>query len=138
MSVNSELFDILLLRTTPQYHAAEVMRRAMSAAAMASSPETSQPYASIRLMIGTWETIANRVRGNAELTVPFYENNPVGHMWNALSPAIKIIRGEFKARSGTYYAAQFEKLNRSYKAWLKTKPAGYRTAALQGLNAQFG
>jgi hypothetical protein len=89
-------------------------------------------------MIGTWETIAHRVRGNAALTVPFYESNPVGHMWDALSPAIKIVKSEFKGKGKNLYALEFSKLNRSYRIWLSSKPVSYQTAALQGINAQFG
>lgn len=140
MSVSSELFDILLLRSSPEYHAAEVLRRQVGGAAvMAASGPTTAEYAAVRLLIGTWETIAIQVRGNAALKVPFYETNPVGHMWDALSPGVKTIRGKsFKGRAGIYYAREFDSLNRAYRRWLQDKPAAYQTAALQGINAQFG
>lgn len=139
MSVNSELFDILLLRSSPEYHAAEVLRRQIGADVMASSGPNTAEYAAVRLLVGTWETIAVRVRGDEALKVPFYETNPVGHMWDALAPGIKIIRAKsFKGRGAVYYASQFGSLNRAYRRWLSTKPADYRTAALQGINAQFG
>lgn len=138
MSVSSELFEILLLRSNPQYYAAEVRRRQIGSAAMASAGTSTLEYAGVRLLIGTWETIALRVKGNAALKVPFYETNPVGHMWQALLPGIKVIRGEFKGRVGLLFASEFQGLNRSYMTWLGSKPADYRTAAMQGINAQFG
>jgi hypothetical protein len=138
MTISEELSEILQLRLKPEYQAAEAIRRVMGAAAMAASTPTSPQYAAVRLMIGTWETIAIRVRGNDPLKVPFYQNNPVGYMWSQLSPGIKVIRGEFKARSRHYYAMQFDRLNRAYMKWLKSQPPAYRTAALEGINAQFG
>ena len=89
-------------------------------------------------MVGTWETIAIRVRSNDELKVPFYQTNPVGFMWDKLSPGIKVVRGEFKIRAASLYAHEFELLNRAYRKWLNALPLSYRTAALQGINAQFG
>jgi hypothetical protein len=138
MSVSSDLFDILLLRSNPQYYAAEVRRRQIGADAMASAGSSTLEYAGVRLLIGTWETIALRVKGNAALKVPFYETNPVGHMWEALWPGIKVIRGGFKGRVGLLYAHEFQALNRAYVRWLADKPVAYRTAAMQGINAQFG
>jgi hypothetical protein len=75
--INAALLDILQLRMSPEYHAAEVMRREKGAARMASFPESSPEHAAVRLLIGTWEGIAIRVRANPELRVPFYESNPV-------------------------------------------------------------
>lgn len=89
-------------------------------------------------MVGTWETIAIRVRANDALKVPFYQTNPVGFMWDKLLPGIKIVRGEFTGRAGATYAREFELLNRAYRKWLKSLPASYRSAAMQGINAQFG
>jgi hypothetical protein len=142
MTVNSELFEIHLLRSSVPYHAAEVLRRQTigGAAAMAAAGETTQEYAAVRLLVSTWETIALRVKGNTALKIPFCENNPVGHMWDALWPGIKIIRGNaFRTKAaGTYYAREFQLLNGTYRRWLNTKPASYQTAALEGINAQFG
>jgi hypothetical protein len=139
MSVNSELFDILLLRTSPQYHAAEVMRRQLGADTMAASPQNSDAYAAVRLLIGTWEVIAKRVKGNGELRIAFYDTNPVGHMWNALEPGISIIRTrDFKGKASKHYAEEFQRLNRHYGTWLKKQPQSYRSAAMDGIAAQFG
>jgi hypothetical protein len=84
------------------------------------------------------------VLADEALKVPFYETNPVGHMWNALEPAIKIIQKGSGTGTGTVrglkggYAKDFKALNKKYVAWLKKQPATYRTAALQGISAQFG
>ena len=146
--INSMLASIQLLRTSPAYHAAEVMRRERGEVSMANSPEGSEAYAAIRLLIGTWEGIAVRVRTNAPLKIPFYKENPVGHMWSALEPAIGIIRkakittkvkGKTKTLSfGSRYAGQFKLLNDEYMGWLALQPADYRSAALGGIHAHFG
>lgn len=146
--INSMLFDILMLRISPAYHAAEVMRRDRGEVAMANSPEGSEAYAAIRLLIGTWEGIAIRVRANEPVKIPFYKENPVGHMWNALEPAIAIIQKEkievrVKGKTkivtfGKRYAGQFKLLNDAYMGWLALQPADYQTAHLGGINAQFG
>ena len=139
-TVTDELNAILAMRTAPEYRAAERLRRYVTAEVMARCPESSEEYPAIRLLIGTWETIAVRVQGNAPLKTPFFQANPVGHMWDALAPAIKVIRGSLKGQTSTkrFYAANFEKLNKAYRTWLASQPASYRSAALQGINAQFG
>lgn len=145
--INAALLDILQLRMSPEYHAAEVLRRDKTAKIMASFPESSPEHAAVRLLIGTWEGIAIRVRANEALKEPFYLENPVGHMWNALEPGIKVIRegfvgkGGFKARLKirNLYASNFRWLNGAYDTWLDERgDPQYRTAALQGINAQFG
>ena len=137
-TVSEELAAILQMRLGPDYQAAESIRQSLGAEAMALSPPSTPPYAGIRLMVGTWDAISLRVQANDALKVPFYQNNPVGFMWLQLLPGIKVIRGEFKRQAQHYYAKQFENLDRAYMRWLKKQPAAYRTAALQGINAQFG
>jgi hypothetical protein len=138
MTIASELNEILQMRLSPAYQAAEAVRQAIGAAQMASSPPSTAPYGALRLMVGTWDTIAIRVRGNSALKVPFFQTNPVGFMWDKLLPGIKVVRGEFKGRAKANYAREFESLNRSYRKWLKSLPASYQSAAMQGINAQFG
>jgi hypothetical protein len=138
MTISSELSEILALRLSQAYQDAEAIRQQLGAEKMATYPATSAQYGALRLLIGTWENIAIRVRGNDPLKVPFYETNPVGYMWNKLSPGIAGVRSEFPRRSGNLYAHQFYLLNRAYTTWLKSQPVIYRTAALQGINAQFG
>jgi hypothetical protein len=142
--IRAALFNISMMRIATAYHAAEVMRRDKGEIAMAMSPPNSEAYGKIRLLINTWDTIAGHVLGNQALLEQFYLKTPVGHMWNALEPAIKIIQkgtgkgaGAAKGmKSG--YAKDFKTLNKKYTAWLKKQPAAYRTAALEGMNAQFG
>jgi hypothetical protein len=138
MTIASELSEILQLRLSPAYQAAEAIRQSIGAAAMASSPPSTPQYGALRLMVGTWETIAIRVRANDALKVPFYQTNPVGFMWHKLLPGIIVVRDEFTARAAFVYAREFQLLNRAYRKWLKSLPASYQTAALQGINAQFG
>jgi hypothetical protein len=162
MLTNSDLFDILLLRSGVAYHAAEVKRRELSvgggdgAAIMASSPSGTEQYAQVRLLIGTWDTIASRVGSDDEdpLLEQFYKDNPVGHMWDALWPAIKIIRQKEFARPKkkskskkvkpkskmlqSKYASRFQALNGAYRDWLDEQGADYKSNALAGINAQFG
>lgn len=138
MSITDDLNAILELRLSSNYQAAELLRQQIGAMQMATYPPSSAQHAGIRLMIGTWETIAIRVLPNNPLKVPFYQNNPVNYMWVRLLPGIKVIRGGFKIRSRNLYASNFEKLNRAYMTWLNAQPPIYRTAALEGINAQFG
>lgn len=138
MTISSELFEIHQLRLSPSYQAAEAIWQSIGAKAMASSPTSTPQYGALRLMVGTWETIAIRVRSNDALKVPFYQTNPVGFMWDKLLPGIKGVRGEFKSSAAPSYAHEFELLNRAYGNWLKGLPAAYRTAALGGIHALFG
>jgi hypothetical protein len=138
MTIATELSEILALRLSPAYQAAERIRQEIGAEQMATYPPASAQYAGLRLMVGTWETIAMRVRANDDLKVPFYQNNPVNFMWMRLLPGISIVRGSFKIRSRALYAANFEKLNRGYMTWLKKQAPIYRSAALDGISAQFG
>lgn len=139
MTVATELSEILAMRTSSAYQAAERIRQSIGAERMATYPPASNEYAGLRLMVGTWETIAVKVRGDDALKIPFYQNNPVNYMWVQLLPGIKAVRKEFKRKSaGAQYAANFAKLNRAYMSWLKHQPAAYQTAALEGINAQFG
>ena len=135
--IHAAMFNIAMMRSGTAYHAAEVMRRDKGETAMATSPPNSEAYGKIRLLINTWDTIAVQVLANDALQVPFYMKNPVGHMWNALEPAIKIIQkgsgtgtGAVKGLKGGY-AKDFKALNKKYVAWLKKQPAAYRTSALQ-------
>jgi phosphoribosylformimino-5-aminoimidazole carboxamide ribonucleotide (ProFAR) isomerase len=69
-------------------------------------------------------------------------------MWQALAPAIEIIRGRtvtvtkgkrrITRKLGRLYARQFQSLNDEYMAWLSGKPADHQTAALGGIQALFG
>ena len=110
---------------------------------MAEYPPGSAEYAAVRLLIGTWETMAHRVRTNDPLKVPFYQISPVGYMWINLSPGIVVIRKEIakttrKKAAALLYAREFELLKNSYRIWLNNQLPMYQTAALNGINALFG
>lgn len=131
------LLDVLAIRSGVAYQDAERLRRRVgSSRIMALSPMTSEDYAAARLLIGTWDSIAARVRAGDIPRVPFFQTSPVSHMWDALKDAIKVIR---KRSKGPRYARDFQWLHATFAAWLRT-PAGrkYRTAAKQGINAHFG
>ena len=102
---------------------------------MASCPPTSEEYAAIRLLVATWDAIAARVRAGDIPVDPFFETNPVSHMWEALVSAINIIKGTTPG-----YADNFRWLYKRYKKWLdqSDKSRRYRTAARVGMNSGFG
>src|SRR4029078_6291907 len=92
VEINVALMQILTLRSAPAYHAAEVMRRSVGEVGVANSRPGTAQHSNIRLLIGTWETIATRVLANDDLKIPFYDSNPAGHMWLAPETATEIPR----------------------------------------------
>jgi hypothetical protein len=134
---SSALLDVLALRSGTAYREAERLRRRIgSSRDMAMSSMTSDEYAAVRLLIGTWDSIAARVRAGDIPMDPFFESNPVIHMWDALSDAITVIKRRSK---GPKYAENFKWLCKKCRAWLKKpKNRKYRTASVQGINAHFG
>jgi hypothetical protein len=125
------------MRSDSNYHAAEVMRRDLGGAeAMVVGPQsTDQGKAAAQLLIVTWESIAVLLRG-VRTKDKIYEFTPICHMYTALEPAIKQFRKEVPE-----FAAEFEKLNADYHAWLKKKKKSgdYVSAACGGLlHARFG
>jgi hypothetical protein len=131
------LLEVVALRNGTEYQEAERLRRRIgSSKAMAESLTTSDEYAAVRLLIGTWDSIAKRVRAGDIQEGPFFESNPVQHMWDALQGGIVVIR---KRSKGPRYAEDFQWLVRKLRGWLK-KPANrkFRTASVEGINAHFG
>lgn len=130
------LLAIETLRSNPEYHAAEVLRRRTTggSAAMAAAPEGSAERSAILLLIGTWESIAVLMDGLKKRD-KIFEVTPVCHMWRELEAAIQILRRYF-----TGYAENFEDLYKAYEAWLKKqkKDAKYVSAACAGMYARFG
>ena len=103
---------------------------------MARAAVASEEYAAVRLLIGTWDSIATRVLAGDIPMIPFFQSNPVSHMWDALKDGIYEIRERSK---GPTYATDFEALFNAFDDWLKTKDGKkYKTAAAQGINAHFG
>jgi hypothetical protein len=133
---NELLLGIELMRSNSDYYAAEVMRRDVGGArSLVESGSTSEGQAAARLLIVTWESIAVLLRG-VRAKDKIYEVTPICHMYDALEPAIKYFR-----QDAPEFAAEFEKLNADYRAWLKKKKksGAYVSAACGGLlHARFG
>jgi hypothetical protein len=136
MDQNELLLGIEGMRSDSNYYAAEVMRRDLGGAeAMVSPQSTKEGKAAAQLLIVTWEAIAVLLRG-VRTKDKIYEVTPICHMNDALEPAIKYFRKEVPE-----FAAEFEKLNADYRAWLKKKKksGAYVSAACGGLlHARFG
>ena len=136
MDQNELLLGIEGMRSDSNYYAAEVMRRDLGGAeAMVSPQSTKEGKAAAQLLIVTWEAIAVLLRG-VRTKDKIYEVTPICHMYDALEPAIKYFRKEVPE-----FAAEFEKLNADYRAWLKKKKKSgdYVSAACGGLlHARFG
>jgi hypothetical protein len=136
MDQNELLLGIERMRSDSNYYAAEVMRRDLGGAEALVGPEsTKERKAAAQLLIVTWEAIAVLIRG-VKTKDKIYEVTPICHMYKALEPAIKHFRKEVPE-----FAAEFEKLNADYHAWLKKKKKSgdYVSAACGGLlHARFG
>jgi hypothetical protein len=130
------LLAIEMLRSNPEYHVAEVLRRqtAGGAAAMAAAAEGSAQRSAVLLLIGTWESIAVLADGLKKRD-KIFTVTPVCHMWRELKPAVQALRQYFPR-----YAENFEDLNEAHEAWLKKqkKDAKYVSAVCGGLYARFG
>ncbi len=123
---------IMELRSTPAYQTAEAQRQTDGSGTMASGSASQQQ--AIRLMIQTWESIANLVMAIDRIgREAVFGTTPIGYMYDALEAGILIIR-----QNDPGYASMFEQLDQAYSAWLSSKPADYQSRAAQGLNANFG
>ena len=105
---------------------------------MAKKDKGSREYASIWLLVSTWERIAIFAK---EFSKPqrqkFFRCAPVGLMWKQLEPGIKAIRADRDV--GDTFAKEFEDLANLYDAWTKL-PDGkeFRTDSAQCVHAMFG
>lgn len=132
---SSYLLEIAALRNSPEYRAAEQTRRAKGAETLARAEDSSADYAAVRLLIGTWETIATRFAAGDIPKVEFFKALPIWYMWLALKGAVMEIR---KKPGMKQYATSFEDLAKAYKAWLDKQPADYQSGAESGVHAHFG
>lgn len=134
------VLEVVMLRSGLAYRQAEILRRKKYAGSAgvkkwAALKEDSVEYGSLRLLIGTWDSMGSQILALPPADrVPFYQTNPVGYMWELLKPAVM----EIRKKIGHDYAKNFEKLAEAYKAWLQSQPPEYQTAAQNGLSAQFG
>lgn len=136
MDQNALLLGIDRMRSDGNYYAAEVLRRNLGGAeVMVGAGATREAQAAVQLLIVTWEGIAVLLRG-VRTRDKIYDVTPICHMFDVLEPAIKHFRREVPE-----FAAEFEKLNADYRAWLKKKKKSgtYVSAACGGLlHAKFG
>lgn len=127
---------IEMLRSSPQYHAAEALRRQTrdGSAAMVTMPEGSPERGAALLLISTWESIALLANG-LQRRDRLFSVLPVCHMWRELEGAILSIRRQFAS-----YAENFEALYKANEAWFtqQRKDAQYVTAVCGDMYARFG
>ena len=132
------LLAIETLRSNPEYHAAEVLRRKTvgGSAAMAATAEGSAERSAVLLLIGTWESIAVLMKGQNKRD-KIFAVTPVCHMYRELEPGVNAVRNYFQFQE---YAKDFEELRKAHRTWLeKQKKNGkYVSAVCGGLYARFG
>lgn len=114
-----DVTNSILARTSERYQAAERVRRDHGAAWMARQHGNSAEHGAVRLLIGTWDALARSFTAAGGSPDPFFAINPFDLAWEALRPAVKILR----ETDGASFASEFEKLATRTRAWLKT-PAG--------------
>lgn len=127
------LVQVVALRQSAEYQAAERTRRQVGTLAMAQSPSSSIEYAQIRFLVDTWEWIA---RGTGMPDFPwdsFFVQNPLLYVWDNLDAAIRVFR-----KTEANYAGALEDVVGKYKQWLLKQPKKYRGAATTGVHALFG
>jgi len=127
--------QVTQLTTSTEYRKAMLLSRRQHPDNLARADKDSEEYASIRLLIGTWNAIALVCeRFNAKQRSQFFRSNPVSLVWQHLEPATTIIRGNTDAG----FASDFEELHNQYEKWTSSKDGKrYTTGQLQALNACF-
>lgn len=144
---SAALLALHQLRASPEYRAAELIRRGTTAKAMVKK-KTSKEYAAAILLIATWNTIGAAVRqvvesssatGDAFLDSyldAIFENVPVCHMYQGLNAALDQIADDW----GEDFAPDFQWLYNEYLKWLERngKDEKYRARHCKGIRAMFG
>jgi hypothetical protein len=118
-----------------EYRKAFQLMRRQGAERLARTDKSSDEYAAIRLVIGTWDRIATVANDfSAKQRQQFYRHHPIGLMWSRLETAINLIRDDIDPG----FAVEFDDLHTKYDKWTKTKAGErYRTAQQQAINACF-
>jgi hypothetical protein len=130
------LLAVWALRSGSEYRAAELLRRNLgSSKEMAVRPQTTKEYASVRLLIGTWDAIGAMVRLGDLPRDKVFETQPICPMWEALVDAVRIIRRE---KDGAGYAENFEWLFKASLIWMKKNKRKYRSGSCSGIQLLFG
>lgn len=129
------IMKIAELRSSTEYRKAYLLVRPLTATQRGSADKNSAEYAAIRLLIGTWESIAIFTKEfNATQRYGFFRCHPVLLMWQFLEPSIAEGRKSFDAK----FAMEFENLRKEYEAWIKTEDGkGFSTAQQQAICARF-
>jgi len=110
--------DLLALRTSSTYQAAERLRRRVGAANMAMAPQQNEEHAAIRLLIGVWEALCTGVRSGSIDRDLFFSVSPVAGVFDTLGEAIRLLRVQFNDNT---IGANLEYLAGQYYEWTKTK-----------------
>lgn len=132
--LNFILGKIKDLRSGAAYQAAEGTRQSKANGAYDMAIGTDAEKAQVRLMIDTWESIANLALGIGAISRnAIFGSAPIRYMWRALRPAIDKFRVNEPG-----YASRFEEVSVAYDTWLTAQGPGYTSEVDQGLNAMFG
>ncbi len=123
------------LSSSTEYRQAMLLSRRRQPENLARATKDSEEYASLRFLIGTWNTIAFVCASfNAKQRNQFFRNNPISLVWRHLEPAITIIRND----TDETFAKEFADLHEQYQKWSGSKAGErYTTAQLQAINALF-
>jgi hypothetical protein len=112
----ADVTNSILARTSERYQAAERVRRDHGAAWMARQPVKSAEQGAVRLLIGTWDALAYSYTASGSGPHPFFAINPFDLAWEALKPAVRILR----ETDGPNFAREFERVATQTRAWLNT------------------
>ncbi len=150
---NSEYLQLVMnvahLRSNPKYKEAELMRRKLGAdgaATMAKAPQSSEQYANVRLLIGTWNRIAVFAgEFSAAQKRRFFKCHPILLTWKVLKPGVEVIRSNLEQTEDVpepvtkEYGKDLEAMAAEYEKWTKTADGReYRSEARQAVCADFG
>jgi len=138
--------NIAHLRSNAKYKEAELMRRKIGSAVMAQSPQHSEEYANVRLLIGTWNRISV-FAGEFSATQKrrFFKCHPINLTWKVLKPGVDVIRQGLDQTKDVpepvskEYGKDLEALAVEYVKWTKTADGReYQSEARQAVCADFG
>jgi hypothetical protein len=137
---DAELAQIIIqltqLRSGVEYQKAFRLLRRNRPDDMANADKKSDEYAAIRLLVGTWDRIAQIVgRLSPPEQVQIFVCHPFGLMWRSLEPAIEVLRKNIDPS----FAADFEAVHRQYYDWTRTEGGhNFNTLSRQAVHACFG
>jgi hypothetical protein len=130
--------QVVQFRSGPEYRRACQSARHRTSADLANAAENSEDYAAIRLVISTWDQIAILTKGfSATQKHDFFKTQPITLVWNALQPAVSVIRDA--KGLGPTFAKDFQDLYDEYYNWATTEPEGqsYHSSHHPAVHAMF-